>query len=201
MAEESKTVTIINPHVKLQEVMDHFSWGAHRVLVHMKSEQGELVAMLTQTDVLNYLYQNKEKLGSKISQTVESLGLGKKATDTLSNHVTALEAFRIVSQHLARAMPIAQNGTIIANISCSDLRGIHQDTVKFVIKPVMEYLNFIHEGKVPAPVTCTPSTPLLDVIELLLKNKIHRVWVVHPTYVGVISITDVIHQFAPWHNQ
>jgi len=202
MAEESKRVTVVDQNTKIQDVMDHFSWGAHRVLAIVQHQAGENVTMLTQTDVLNFLLQNKDKLGPKIGQSVVALGLGKNQTVALKSNLTAVEAFRVLAQNRARAMPIVDNrGIVIANLSCSDLRGLTQETLKNVTHPVMDYLNFIHEGSIPAPVTCEPSTPLQEVMKLLIQNKIHRVWVVSPANLGVISLTDVIHQFGPWHNQ
>jgi len=158
MAEESKRVTVVDQNTKIQELMDLFSWGAHRVLAIMQSHVGDTVTMLTQTDVLNFLLQNKDKLSPKVGQTVESLGLGKNQVVALKSNLTAVEAFRVLAQNRARAMPIVDNtGIVIANLSCSDLRGITQETLKNVTHPVMDYLSFVHEGSIPAPVTCEPK--------------------------------------------
>jgi len=119
--------------------------------------------------------------------------------------MSALEAYRILAQNRVRSLPIVDDraNKVVANLSCSDLRGIHQDTVRAVVRPLMQYLHMVHGGNIPAPVVCTSDTVLLEVMQMLLQNKIHRVWVTRnddPTFIGVVSITDVIYLFAPWHN-
>ena len=89
---------------------------------------------------------------------------------------------------------VDDKGSIVANLSSTDVRGMKSEELCLVRKPVLEYLKARNPtGKLVHPVTCTPRALLKDVILQLSTAKIHRVWVVDSAMkpVGVVTLSDI----------
>jgi CBS domain-containing protein len=82
----------------------------------------------------------------------------------------------------------------LSNLSASDIRYLNEDTVGYALLPVMEYLNKVHGSK-REPIVCNEDTPLKEVMELAVKNSVHRIWVIEKAggeVIGEVSMTDML---------
>ncbi|ELR13702.1 CBS domain containing protein [Acanthamoeba castellanii str. Neff] len=100
---------------------------------------------------------------------------------------------------------IDHSGRVTGNLSASDLRGLKPESFKYFEGSVLQF--FVkglprvatgHErGPGRAPVTCTAEATLLECMELMVKEQIHRVYVVDNLdslhIYGVVSMSDLIH--------
>jgi CBS domain-containing protein len=122
---------------------------------------------------------------------------------------TALEAFRALAVSGVHAIGIVGSGSLggggdgqrlLYNLSASDLRGITPDTVHLLREPVEVFLTRVQESDPTRPknlVTCSPDTTLIEVMKLVLRSRVHRVWVLdHQRPVGLITLTDILSKFA-----
>lgn len=77
------------------------------------------------------------------------------------------------------------------NISATDLRGLERDDIPNILEPVGQF--FLSHGIKRKPtISTTLDITFSEAMTLLVKNSIHRVWIVDgdkPT--GVVSLTDI----------
>ncbi|CAG8450690.1 9871_t:CDS:2 [Ambispora gerdemannii] len=113
--------------------------------------------------------------------------------------VSAFSALRSMSAHHISSIAVVEKdaaGTIklIDNLSASDIRFITVDNLADGFLEVTEFLSKVrgHPGK---PILCDEETPLVQIMEMALKNNVHRVWIVeHSTGkpIGLCSMSDML---------
>ncbi len=91
-------------------------------------------------------------------------------------------------------------GELVANISVSDLRDVPPNKLGMLALPVLEFLAVQAGCRRPrAPVTVTPSSPLRAVLERMVAEDVHHVYVVNEDAprrpVAVITPSDVLYLF------
>ncbi|CAG8638280.1 9609_t:CDS:2, partial [Paraglomus occultum] len=120
----------------------------------------------------------------------------------ISHLVSALTGFRSMAIHGVSSMAVVdkQDGSIklLDNLSASDIRHFTEDTMSDVFLPVSDYLKKVRKSERKL-VVCYEDTPLREVMELAVKNSVHRVWVIEQESekpVGEISMTDMLAMYA-----
>jgi len=188
----------------LDLALETFTSGAHRVLVGDPKN----LSILTQSHVLKYLWQlineteNANEKFPKINQTLKQLQLGAVAVlldrpISITTKMTAIEGFRLLYVSKIHGLAImSEDGKLVGNLSASHLAFLTANRLEDLLLPVLEFKEKI--GKADEPlVTCHENSTLKEAIELLVKNHVHRVYIVdhdnRPT--GVVSISDVLAQF------
>jgi len=172
---------------------------------------GGSIEMITQTDLLKYLWKLLNVVTKMPAQDVSKLAW-KRVNESQENLVitcpsnaSTLAAFRLMFIHRKNAVAVVdKDGRLIANLSCSDLRGLHRGNLDTLLLPVYEFLEISSKdregGLLPDQLrNATPDTPLDVVVNMMLESHIHRVWLTNDNDepVGVVSITDVLSLFAP----
>lgn len=72
-----------------------------------------------------------------------------------------------MSNNEVTGLPVVnQDGILVANISASDLRTTHRSTVKHVLRPILEFIAYSHDGNIPAPINVTRDAPLLHAMKV-----------------------------------
>jgi CBS domain-containing protein len=87
-------------------------------------------------------------------------------------------------------------GQLVDNLSATDLRGLGRDDIPNILEPIGKF--FLTHGIMrKKTISTTLPTTLGKVLTLLVKNNVHRVWIVdadqHP--IGVVSRTDICEAF------
>lgn len=101
----------------------------HRVPIVDSS--GSLSTIITQSHVVKILSDNIDIFPFSMKKLKE-LGLGTKNVYSVSENEPAIEAFKIIqSQKISAVAVVDANGTLIGNISASDL-GVRIYTLKFL---------------------------------------------------------------------
>ncbi|KAL6052907.1 AMP-activated serine/threonine-protein kinase regulatory subunit [Balamuthia mandrillaris] len=202
---ESEDLWYCTESTDLFTVLEYFHKGVHRCLVESEEGEGDKCYLLTQSDVIRFLSKNESKLGEVVHKRVEELNLvnplgGGKGVASLPSYATALEGFRVMKMHEVQALPVVEaekDNSIITTLSTSDLKGIHNDSLKDVLLPVLDYLKGREkDGKLVHPLTCHSRDNLAEIMLKMLSARRHKhqVWVVNSAMVpiGVISMTDII---------
>ena len=85
-----------------------------------------------------------------------------------------------------------EQGRLVSCLSISDVRRLHTEAALGDLAiPVGEFLA--HGGRLPQLVSCPPSATVEEVMQLLLANEVHQIFVVDAqTVVGAISISDLL---------
>jgi CBS-domain-containing membrane protein len=192
----AENVWVYPPETRINDILEPYSKGVHRVLIPQKDTEGKVVhRVLSQTDIVKYLYSNKHLFSSLLTETIAGLQLGTYSVISVTSDTIALDAFKKMSQQKLSAVAIVdkENAKLVGNLSASDLRGLNAQKLPSIIRYVGNFLVAQH-GYVKMPLTVTPQNTLEDVITILLEKRVHRVWIVDesrkPT--GVITMTDVL---------
>lgn len=186
----------------LQALVDQ---GVHR-LVLKDAENGDLVSLLTQSQVVQLLYPYVKDL-SVSKRTVGDLKLGYRATGTVSTSVPTKEAFKKL--HAARFDGLAvtdEKDALVGNISISDLSLIGYDGSMF--KRLMWPLSKFLEGRLAKPhshkakhglagiLSVSPQDTIQAVFDKFQQTEVHRLYVEqNGKLLGVILLSDLIRMF------
>jgi len=186
----------------------------HRLLV--MSNKGELKNVISQSrlvqmisNIVDYIPHLRLSLGE--------LNLCSKSVVCVLESESTYEAFRIMKErHLAGIAVINSQGTLVANISLSDIKllGFDANYWHLLSQPVTSYLRAIrakpetkirarmftmlddHTSPYPLVVKCKPYHSLAFIIKMLAYYKVHRIYVTDDmgSPLSVISLTDILQQ-------
>jgi len=161
----------------------------HRVPI--VSKDGRRVALITQSSVLQFLHAHRQHYPELSAEPLSASSLGFAGTlHTLEGHNPTFRAFQMMRKEGVSAVGIVDaEGRLMGNISASDLRGF---TPGRMVKALYTSLSrFLGDKPVHS---VTASNTLGEVIEKLVTNHIHRVWVVADDGkpIGVVSLCDII---------
>lgn len=186
----------VSHHGTLFQLMeDVLSQNVHRVPVFDNSDK--VYNILSQSDVIQFLYEHIRDIGIARFDTVEKLGLGTREVISMSARAKAIHAFFLMLYNRVPAVAIVSgNGELVGNLSASDLRGLDQSSFPELLKPVMEFVKSVkrHRGLV----TCKKGSTIESVLSKLANNKVHRLWMVDDQNcpIGVVTLTDVMKLFS-----
>jgi len=194
------------PHTaKLSDVLMVLGYGVHRIVVHLKDSD----TLLSQTDIVRFLASKQSEFKEIFAKTIEELDFSglreSKDMVTVSTSTSAFAAFRKLWQRVnvnLQALPILNDsGALVGTLSAADLRGIRKATLKTSLLPVVDFLRSQNGGQMKAPVTVTRNDTLATVVQKVVDNHVHRVWVVKDdgtnTLAGVVALSDIIQKISP----
>lgn len=177
----------------------------------------KVLGVVSQSDVVQLLDENKGALGDAANATVEQLGLDSGAVFTISADMTALEAFHhMVRDHKSCLGIVDAQGKLAGNISGSDIRGLAPEDFPLLLLPAPQYL-LAKAGKgglskeealagkqvqdaLPLLRTALPivsvglDTKLGDLLDLLVNSHFHRVYVTDADGkpLSIVTLGDVL---------
>lgn len=183
----------------LIETMGVFQKGIHRVGVI--GEKGNIVNILSQTDVIRFLYTEMENFLSIFDCTVEEMKLGNYSPITINQDEVTIKALKLLHSKKISALGVVDdNGILVGNLSASDLKGAvttdndsGSDPLGSLLLPVLSFLK--QGGMSYFPVaTCTKKSKLSVIIANIISSRIHRLWIVDKIGrpIGIITLTDIM---------
>jgi len=179
----------------LKEPLEFLGKGIYRILV---TAQDVLhTKIITQTDLVRFLHKNWDKfpdwkncsLKDNASFNVSFL----KRVFTVNSIDTAIQGFQLMRLKQVNALAVVnESGTLVTTLSDADLRGFTREKLETLLFPITQFLTRTH-GSVLKPVVCHPTDSLKTVLDLLISEKVHRIWIVddHHKPIGVVSLTDI----------
>ena len=211
------TLTLDDPVVKL---FKSFSTTTHRVLVidDSKTSKAKILARISQVDLLRFTLKHFSTL-SPVLDSSSAQNIMKTHNvlfiDGESRLYTSLQMLGERRYSGAGVIHRGNNGEhhLVGNLSISDFRAIRQDRMysvlfEFTVKQFLQEqakdrggvdggdeIGGMESGspKLLAPVTCYKEEKLKSVMQTLVKEHVHRIFVVdqwdHSD--GLITLTDV----------
>ncbi|XP_007023214.2 PREDICTED: topless-related protein 4 isoform X1 [Theobroma cacao] len=183
-------------------------------------ESASSYRMLTQMDLLKFLKDHASELEDIISSSVKELGTINENVYAINDRTKVIEGIKCLRTALLNAVPIVQssddieedhrqliNGKgrkLIGTFSGTDLRGCHFSALQtWLPLRAHEFTELVstsplfaaREGLSPKQlVTCHPDLPLSEVIDKVVSQHVHRVWVVDQQglLVGLVSLSDIV---------
>ncbi|KAH6567614.1 hypothetical protein BSLG_006632 [Batrachochytrium salamandrivorans] len=123
---------------------------------------------------------------------------------SIQSDSSALEGFRTLYIHRVPAVAVVEDtGRLVANLSASDVRGIHSSNLEMFLLPVFDFLEsgkrVAGQVKPDQLKTVEPTSLIGAAAASMIVDIIHRMWVVdgedHP--IGVLSMSDILSVFVP----
>jgi CBS domain-containing protein len=159
----------------------------------------QLVNMVTQSQIINFLYQHKHLLGSKANQPLSTCDLVFKTVLTCHENDTAIDAFNtMVEANVSGLAMVNDAGELVGNLSLRDLKAVGYDLRLFwrFYQPCSVFVSKLESASRPAHVVyATQDDTLGQVLEKLASGRLHHMFIVsklnhHP--IGVISLSDLL---------
>jgi len=230
-----------------------FGGTRSRQVVHrlaMFDSNGQITNVVSQSDMIRFLFNHLEDLGALADTTVTDLGFvsGTSGVVTVRPETPALDAMVLMEERGISAVAVTNTaGAIIGNFSVSELRTIMAEHFGSLALPVGEFLALEHgteyagyaiqrdgssspsaatAGSSPPPssagfefvkhrdmrrrdshpgaevgqelITCSPDSSLAEVLDKLVHNRLHRVYICDENVapVGVITLTDILRKLV-----
>jgi CBS domain-containing protein len=172
--------------------------SAHRLIV--VDSDGKLLRFLTQSAIIRFVGNNKEKFQSLLSKKLSAVGLSKAVNVfTVKSGDKAIEAFKLMSTERVAAVGVVDDeDKLVGNVSSRDLRMIRDDA-EFLHRLYIPLSGFLikSQKQFNSPdhiISVTAESSVEDVVDLVNKHHIHRVYVVAAdgSPVRVVSLTDLL---------
>jgi len=190
--------------MSLLDVLQAMTTGTHRVLVENEGE----FRMLTQFDVVKYIYENSQAdslIQSVMDTPLTELSLAHSEKEVgfvlvVEDGWSTKKAVSYMSANALQAVAVVRDGSLVGTLSLSDLRKV---LLPFLVPDltIADFLKCAHHvptlEELPPHVTCSPHDTLRTVMKKVLESHVHRVWVVREENgkikpVDVVSLTDIL---------
>mmetsp|Transcript_11200 Transcript_11200/g.20275 ORF Transcript_11200/g.20275 Transcript_11200/m.20275 type:complete len:403 (-) Transcript_11200:1907-3115(-) len=178
--------------------------------------------VVSQSDVVGLVASNPEKLELVKDKTIEELEVFSGSVFSIQANISALEALHhMIVDHKSSLAIVDAAGKIIGDIAISDLRFLATKDYGLLLKPVAEFKALLfassptHEealngarvagaeegdwaavlSSVPVK-TVAPSTTFLELLNLVAKEKVSRVYVADENGApsSIITLTDILRE-------
>lgn len=162
-------------------------------------EGNQVVNILTQSAVIDWLAHHIKSLEPIGHKTVKELQLGYKEVIHVSPESRALEAFKMMVDHKVSSVAVVdQDGTLFTNLSAKDIKLIQPEALfTKMYKTTLEFIQAVRAKRLDtfaASIHCKETSTLKEIIERLAAAKIHRLYIVDEGHkpIGVLSLVDVM---------
>jgi len=176
--------------------------GIHRIGVCNDENDAYVRAIVTQSDVIQFLYNHAQKkpiLGDFANTPIGKIdGIRKYAESdcliSMSINAQTIHAFWLMNFDKVYGIPIVDHeGRLVANLSASDIKGISGGELPFsaLLLPIRQ---FIQKAHLKPPLKCSWETSFFNIIQQLALFRVHRIWVVdtQDKPVGVVTLTTIM---------
>ncbi|CAI9280785.1 unnamed protein product [Lactuca saligna] len=181
-------------------------------------ESASSYRMLTQMDLMRFLKGHESDLKHVLDRTLNDLGALVEPIFGVTDHTKVIDAIKSMRAGSLNAVPIVESSNpatedhsqlvngkgrkLIGTFSATDLRGCPVSHLQsWLTASVMEYTRSLLSvsanmaGSSPRElVTCYAESALAEVVDKVVVNHVHRVWVVDSDgrLEGLVSLTDII---------
>ncbi|KAI3455309.1 hypothetical protein Pfo_011972 [Paulownia fortunei] len=190
-------------------------------------ESASSYRMVTQMDLLKFLKAHAHELRGILERPVRELGAVCDIVFGVSNKTKVIDAIRCMNRASLNAVPIVEstedieedhgqliNGKdrkLVGTFSATDLRGCPIPLLRTCLQlNIVDFINRLsgiplHEASglrnsTKELIICHPESLLREVVDKVVNNHVHRVWVVDELglLAGLISLTDIIRVTRVW---
>jgi len=178
-------------------------YNVHRIPV--VDSTGELQTMFTQSHAISFISKHIASFEKLRSMPIGKLKLGYGNVISVKLNDKTLQAFKLMHDHQIGGVAVMDaEKELIGNISVSDLKeiGYNGSMISSLYQSVEEFVNQKKTKKAKEVLSVNPSTSFEEMIHLMVKEAIHRVYVVEPVSgvaIGVVSLSDILRAVQAQH--
>jgi len=147
----------------------------HRRLVVLDQATNRPTGMLSPMDVITWILAHLRDLPAElVAKPVNELQCSKDVISAKRSESMEQALRKFVGKDKSGIGIVDDQGRLVNNLSLADLRCLTPENAHQLLHLTVG--NFLSETrKVPKePVTCRPNTPLVEVLRILHRNRIHR---------------------------
>jgi CBS domain-containing protein len=182
-----KPVPSVTRSTSLRKALGLLSKGRqHQVPV---MEEGKLVGVLSQRDVLRFFAEDASRLGQLRSGTLSGLAIGTSHVMTVRESDLALDAFyRLAQQGIGGAGVVNKDGELVNNLSVADLALCEQDFSRLQ-NPVSDFVRW----QVGGALVANTSDTLEQLLGSMLSSRVRRLFLVGQNKIptGIVTLSDI----------
>jgi len=184
----------ISPDDRFRESVDIFARGVHRLAV---VENGNIINILSQWDILMLILARVSFLGTDAEKTIEEAKLVAKDFNLLFSFPeenSVAKTLKYMYDHSISGVPLVDKmGRITHNFSLTDLLNLTALNYPLLTLSTGEFLTRVYGFKKP-PVVCRRTDTVETVLLKFACYGVHRVYVVDEYYraIAVITLTDIM---------
>ncbi|ORX53192.1 hypothetical protein DM01DRAFT_1288175 [Hesseltinella vesiculosa] len=189
-------------HDKLLDTLRYFANGGHRSLVVNEVDETKDPWLLSQTDIINHIVRDPGCVKSllDIEASVQASGLltSRRPISAVSGQqIKTIDVYRkMADEHLSGIPILDDQDRFIGDLCLEDIPAADLEKVQLLNLPAMEFLQARHKNIKPIhrqPNVAQKDTSVHAIMESMIKNDTHRVWIVENNkVVGVVSMSDII---------
>lgn len=156
------------------------------------SNPNKLIGSVSQSDVIKFLYENSQKFAKFSMKKIEELSLQNNDLISVSEDAPVVDALQLMIENNITGLPVIDSsGTLTGSFSASDVKGINPNSFYKLETPIKEFN--LKEKNIPLT-TCGVKSTIIEVLEKMTHQKIHRIFIVDAKNrpVGVVTMTTVI---------
>ncbi|GAA5801563.1 hypothetical protein EDC94DRAFT_614361 [Helicostylum pulchrum] len=183
---------------KLIETLRAFASGKHRSLVVNFSDELKNPWLLSQTDIIRHIVNHPDSVSGllDLDKQVQDLNLiSNQKLVTVQDTETALHVYRLMAEKNLSGVPVInQQGEYEGDLSVEDLPSANLENIGQLTLPCKDYIKITTNHIIPA--TATPDIALKQIIDIMMKEDTHRVWILESKHskkvIGVVTMSDIM---------
>eukprot|EP00736_Rhodelphis_marinus_P011856 Rmarinus@m.11907 len=189
----------------------------HRLpVIDYSKRTGRIVGMVTQSNLVDYLFENVEQLGHDLrKRRVEDMVKTRphlKDVVCIKETDSVLNAFRTIITHRVSGLGVVdEEGRLVECISVSDLKlysyqpgddNVNLANLQCLGVCVKDFISKLRarEQRPYSVITCDEDSTLEEVMGEMVVNSVHRVFVVSKEDstrpVGVVALRDILFEIS-----
>jgi len=191
---------LVSTKTSLRCLMDVLSKDMKLHRVPVADGEGNIIGIITQSQVINFLYKNVGQFPDAAALKVKDRCLVFPPVVSVTAEETAIEAFKVmVTKKISGLAVIDSKGSLVGSLSATDLKGsLEFNLLNDLYLPVAMYLE---KGTAEfdrkfscSPISCTLETNIYELLHKLASSHIHRLFVIDGEHkpVGVLSLCDIL---------
>ncbi|KAI8054826.1 hypothetical protein BDF21DRAFT_349593 [Thamnidium elegans] len=183
---------------KLIETLRAFASGKHRSLVVNFSDELKNPWLLSQTDIIRHIVNHPDSVSGllDLDKQVQDLNLiSNQKLVTVPDTETALHVYRLMAEKNLSGVPVINHqGEYEGDLSVEDLPSANLENIGQLTLPCKDYIKITTNHIIPA--TATPDITLRQIIDIMMKEDTHRVWILESKdskkVIGVVTMSDIM---------
>jgi CBS domain-containing protein len=183
----------------LHSLMDMLSKDVNLHRVPIVDDFGNVIGLVTQSKVINFLYKNVDKYPATAAIKIKEFF---KPTQVFSigSEKLALDGYKLmVEKGVSGLAVVGSKGELEGSLSASDLkRSLEGNVIHDLYLPIPFYLDKatpeFEKTMVRQPLSCNTEMTIYEILHKLITNRVHRLFVVDGEQkpIGVLSLCDII---------
>jgi CBS domain-containing protein len=164
----------------------------------LNNPEMDVDGLFTLHDVVRFLVQNSLLMRQEpdFHKSLHELGLGQNQPKIVKHSVIAADAFRQIGRNCCMGLAVVDdNGSLIGNLSASDLKGVTRNNCPILNSSVQEFITRDQKrGWWERPISIDLNDSLYHTIHQFVSLGIHRMYVVDDQHrpIGEVSLRDVM---------